>query len=417
MIGTYLFCLIIAPQLWVPVIKGLPVDVILFPIWLFALILSGRAHRLVKFELAEKFVTAFFIWLLLSALLNGLTDSSKDYLYIYLRIYVLYKFVSASISTVDEVRRVLVFFVFLVAILAVEAIDHKTSADLKGWAGQKLGWVDPSVLEAGGTGRARWVGIFDGPGVFCVLFTTALGVCLPRLDRGNGWAKRLITLALVTLIGIGSYLTGSRGGLLANLAVLGLFVAVVGKINIRKIAIGGILCAVIFMLAPPWMTSTRDESNSAQHRVEMWAEGLEMMKYNPLFGIGRGNFKAYTSKLIAHNSAIEIGGECGIIGLILWGMIIYVSLKAAIFTWVNGVEALERNVGFGLVLAIIGYIISAMFVTLEYETLYLLLSLCVVLSRQQPQSQVLGKSEVIMVFMATGIFIIFLQIFVVAYMS
>lgn len=416
MIGIYLVCLVIAPQLWVPGLIGLPVDFIIFPVWFIALSLRGRAHLLLKFELAEKLFAAFFVWIVLSAAVNGLTDSSKDHIYIYLRIFVLYKAVSASVVTTDEVKRVLTFFVFLAAILAVEAIDHKTSPDLLGWAGQKLGWVDPSVLKAGGTGRVRWVGIFDGPGVFCVVFTIALGICLPYLGKGNRFVIRLLALAMVILLSIATYLTGSRGGLLATLAIIGLFVAVIGKISLCKIAIGALLCVVAFMLAPPWMTSVRDENKSAQYRVEMWAEGLEMMKHDPILGIGRGNFRSYTSKLIAHNSAIEIGGETGIVGLTLWCTLLYISFKAPLFLWREPASISDSNVGFGLTLALIGYIVSAMFVTLEYETLYFLLALCAALSRQRPTARIIEKHEILWIFTGIGAFLVFLQIFVVAYL-
>lgn len=417
MIGIYLVCLVIAPQLWVPGLKGLPTDFILFPLWFIVLVLGGRSHLLFRFELAEKLFLAFFIWMAVGSLVNGLTDASKDQLYIYLRIFVLYKAVSASVTTPAEIKRVLAFFVFLATILAVEAIDHKTSPDLLGWAGQKLGWVDPSVLEAGGTGRVRWVGIFDGPGVFCVVFTIALAVCLPYLSKGNRFMMRSLALALIMFLGIATYLTGSRGGLLATLAIVFLFIAVVGKIAPRKIVGGALICVVTYMLAPPWLTSVRDESKSAQHRVEMWAEGLEMMKYNPVFGIGRGNFRNYTSKLIAHNSAIELGGEMGVIGLTLWCTLIYVSLKAPLLLWQEQSSVSDSNVGFGLVLALIGYVVSTMFVTLEYETFYLLLALCAALSRYLPAAQHLEKSEIVMILAGIGAFIVFMQIFVIVYFA
>jgi len=225
----------------------------------------------------------------------------------------------------------------------------------------------------------------------------------------------LLALALAALMGWATYLTGSRGGFLATLAVLGLFVAVRRKISLTKIATGAVLCTVVFMLAPESLTSTRDENKSAQHRVEVWAEGLNMMKEDPLLGIGRGNFRVYTGRLIAHNSAIEIGGETGLIGLMLWGTLIYVCLRAAVTAWRESTAPSDSNVGFGLMLALLGYLVSAMFVTLEYETWYFLLALCAVLRRHQPDAR-LTKREMTMVAVITGSFVVFLQFFVMAYM-
>lgn len=407
----------IAPQLWVPGLIGLPVDWILFPLWFAALGFRGRADLLFRFELAEKFCVAFVIWMVFGMLINGWTDLSKAYLYTYCRIFILYKMVSATAITLPEVRRALAIFVFFAAILAVEAINHKSSPDLLGWAGQRLAWVDPSVLRAGGSGRARWIGIFDGPGVFCIIFTISLGICFPYFAGRNRLPIRLLALSLVILLSFATYLTGSRGGLLATVAMGGLFVAILGNISARKILLGTGLCIILFMLAPPWMTSIRDENRSAQHRVEMWAQGLEMSKHDPIFGIGRGNFRDYTGRLVAHSSVIEIQGETGIIGVMLWIMLIYTSFKAAILTWKNEPIFADSNVGFGLVLALVGYVISSMFVTLEYETFYFLLALCVGLGRHQLAAQFISKHEILIAIIGIGIWLILLQIFVIIYFS
>ena len=416
MVGIYLFFIMIAPQLWVPGIKGFPVDVALFAIWGIVIVLRGDAKQLLRFDLPDKVFGVFLIWVVISAIINGISDTSKEQMYVYLRIFVLYKLVTSSLNSTQDVRRALKIFVFFSVVLAIEAIDHKTSPDLLGWAGQSLGWVDPSVLEAGGTGRVRWVGIFDGPGVFCVIFTVALAFCLPYLGGNNRTSTSVLALLLTILMGIATYLTGSRGGFLATLSVLGLFIAVRGKVSTKKILIGSVMCLVIFILAPASLTSTRDSNKSAQHRVEMWAEGVEMMKQNPLFGIGRGNFKIYTGRLIAHNSAIEIGGETGIVGLLLWSTLIYLSVKSAVFTWKNSIEQADSNVGFGVVLAILGYIVSAMFVTLEYETFYLLLAFGTVLGRQGKAVQ-LSKREIRIIIVSVGMLLLLLQLFVVSYMS
>lgn len=417
MLGSYLFFLMIAPQLWVPGILGLPVDFIIYPLWYLALVIRGRGHLLFKFELAEKIFAAFFLWIILSALINGLNADTKEQIYIYLRIFVLYKAVSASVETTAEVRSALWIFVLLAVILAIEAISHKSSPDLLGWAGQKLGWVDPSVLEAGGTGRVRWVGIFDGPGVFCVVFTVALAVCMPYLSGGARLSARVVIFAAIVLLGVATYLTGSRGGFLATLAILAMYIAVRRKIRMRSILTGGLVVLLLFSLAPESLTEMQDESRSAQHRVEMWAEGLEMVKQNPVFGIGRGNFKTYTGRLIAHNSAIEVGGETGLIGFILWGTLIYIGFKAAFLTWKNEPDGTDSNTGLGMMLALMGYLVSAMFVTLEYETFYLLLALCMGLVRHQPAAQTLEKREVMMIFVVIGAWLLFLQIFVISYLS
>ena len=103
-------------------------------------------------------------------------------------------------------------------------------------------------------------------------------------------------------------------------------------------------------------------------------------------------------------------------GLLLWSTLIYLSIKSATFTWKNSTDLADSNVGFGVVLAILGYIVSAMFVTLEYETFYLLLAFGTVLGRQGDAVQ-LSRREIKIILISVGLLLLLLQLFVVAYMS
>lgn len=107
----------------------------------------------------------------------------------------------------------------------------------------------------------------------------------------------------------------------------------------------------------------------------MWAEGVEMVRYNPVFGIGKGNFLSYTSKLIAHNSAIEIMGETGAPGLFLWLGIIYMGYKTLLAGYRKSEDLRVQSYIVAIGLSIAGYLLSSMFVTLEYETFYFLLAI------------------------------------------
>jgi O-antigen ligase len=119
-----------------------------------------------------------------------------------------------------------------------------------------------------------------------------------------------------------------------------------------------------------------DESKSATYRLAMWIEGVEMIQQNPVFGIGKGKFLNYTGKLIAHNSSVEIMGETGLPGLIFWVGLLYMGIKN-IFHYVRETEdENSRSYAMALGLSVAGYLISSVFVTLEYETLYFLVGLC-----------------------------------------
>jgi O-antigen ligase len=84
----------------------------------------------------------------------------------------------------------------------------------------------------------------------------------------------------------------------------------------------------------------------------------------------------YTSKLIAHNSAVEIMGETGLPGLFFWIGLLYLGLKKVALYARETDDDSNRSYAIALGLSVVGYIISSMFVTLEYETLYFLIGLC-----------------------------------------
>jgi len=135
------------------------------------------------------------------------------------------------------------------------------------------------------------------------------------------------------------------------------------------------LGALVFTLAPSHLTQTKDSQNSAQNRVVMWAHGLDMVEDNPLFGVGKGNFKRYSGALIAHNSFIDIMGETGFVGVLLWVGLIYFSFKTVYLYMRKETEPIYISTARGISLSLIGYLVSSFFVTLEYETLYFLLAI------------------------------------------
>jgi O-antigen ligase len=416
-LAFFLLVLIIAPQLWLPPFIGLPVDFIAYPLLLVAVVMSGRLAELFRLTVHDALLLAFVSWIAVSAVVNGLTAESTEYLIFYFKVFVLYKLASALLWDLERVRRFIAMLIAFVIVLGFEVLSHYFSEDGLGWAGQPLGWVDSEVLAQGGKGRARWVGIFDGPGVFAVLFTIALPFMLPLLGRRYGKHVRLFAVSALALILVATYLVGSRGGMVATFAVVSLWYMIRIGVKLRTIVLLGVTGMVLYSVAPEHLTTIRDQSNSTQYRVEMWAEGVEMMKQNPLFGIGRGNFKAYTSKLIAHNSAVEIGGETGLVGLFLWLTLIYACIKSIVALRLESPDERDRDFCIALVLCVVGYFVSAMFVTLEYETFYLLLAACAGASRSAaPALAPLASRDYVNVAAAVVAGLLGLQMFVIMYL-
>jgi O-antigen ligase len=416
-IYLYLISLIIAPQLWVSPIVGLPTDYILYPMLMFAVIATGQLQKFFRFDAYDALLGAFVVVVAFGAVLNGLTDLSEEQIVLYVKFFVLYKLVTALVFDMDRAQQFIRFFKILVLVLAIGAIQQKVSLDGSGWANQGRAWIDPDVISQGGVGRSRWIGIFDGPGVFCVLFSVALPFSLRGMSKHFTFRQRLTSAIATGLILGATYCTGSRGGLLAALAVMGLYVLLKRRVSIRSIMISSLLIVGLYLSVPSYLTTINDQSNSTQYRVEMWAAGLDMIKGQPLLGIGRGNFAAYTNKLIAHNSAVQIGGETGLAGLFLWIALVYISFKGVLAKLNSTTDLQESSFCIALIMSLIGYLVSAMFVTLEYETFYLLLALCAAVARTAAVPISFGTRDAINVAAIQVLWLIVLQAFVISYLG
>jgi O-antigen ligase len=415
-IFIYLTALFIAPQLWVEPLVGVRVDFLIYPMLLLSVLLTSKRNALTLTD-QDKFFLMMILWISLSWGANGFTDRGQEVLVNYVKWFVMYKAVSSLIVSAGQFRSVTRMLVGFAVVLAIEGIAHRFSQDGLGWAGQTMGWIDPSAMAAGEPGRTRWINIFDGPGVFCVVYTIALPFVLQYLISPFSVPVRLLGAGMLGLLLVAIYLTGSRGGFLTALAVFGLFVAIRMKISTGKIVGASLLIAVVFSLAPSHLTTMNDQSRSASHRVEMWAEGIEMIQQNPVLGIGKGSFAAYTGKLVAHNSAIEIMGETGFFGLLFWMGLIYMALKYIVHFIRFEADAVDRSYVTVLALSIIGYIISSLFVTLEYETFYFLLAMAAAIGYRVPQPVVFTRRDFgALMAIAIG-WVVGIKLFVMAYFA
>jgi len=374
-IFIYLVLLFIAPQLWIEPFVGVRVDLYLYPVWLIWVVVSGRVGELFRLGPQDKFFAAWVVWIGVSMAVNGFQPASGDIILNYVKWFVLYRLTVASLPTLTHVRRALLLLFLFGMVLSVEGIQHMNSAGGTGWAGQGFAWIDAEAAKAGVAGRTRWINIFDGPGVFCVVYTIALPFAIRYFGKPFGTGKRVFGAVLLAPLLLATFYTGSRGGFLATVAVFGLYMMLKFRISLTRIALIGAVLLAVLAVAPKYLTSTSDAEGSAQHRVDMWGEGVEMVTYNPVFGIGKGNFLGYTGKLIAHNSAIEIMGETGFPGLFLWLGIIYMAFKNLYAAYRENEDLEQRSYIVALGLSVAGYILSSMFVTLEYETFYFLLAL------------------------------------------
>jgi len=129
----------------------------------------------------------------------------------------------------------------------------------------------------------------------------------------------------VCLLLYGTYLTHSRGALLALVAI-----AVVASRRRIGTFPALIIAAGIFASALALhFTGGRDISAGAgSDRTALWSSGLQLLKTHPFFGVGLGAMPEYTdSHLTAHNSVMVCAAELGLVGLYFWSLFLFPTLR------------------------------------------------------------------------------------------
>jgi O-antigen ligase/tetratricopeptide (TPR) repeat protein len=130
-------------------------------------------------------------------------------------------------------------------------------------------------------------------------------------------------------------LTGSRFGMLACLAAVGIFLALAlfwrvltRDFLLRLALVGVLLLAVVWVSLPAAQRLTpqaaTQDVHSGSFRIETWKGTLRMALANPLLGVGPGAFEwrypQYASvgfTRLAHNTYLELMSEAGILALLL----------------------------------------------------------------------------------------------------
>ncbi|MFM2347044.1 MAG: hypothetical protein RL654_1797 [Pseudomonadota bacterium] len=174
--------------------------------------------------------------------------------------------------------------------------------------------------------RLKSVGFLADPNDFAQV----LVMTLPML-WGAGWRPDQRLNNLVRVIAPGGvmvyaiFLTQSRGALLGLASLL--FFGVRKALGTTKtILLLGSMVAVQLLGNMSGGREFSGKEKSAEERIESWVIGLDLLKRNPLFGAGYGNYLEY-NYLTAHNSFVLCFAELGLLGYFVWMGLIVLTYK------------------------------------------------------------------------------------------
>jgi O-antigen ligase len=180
------------------------------------------------------------------------------------------------------------------------------------------------VVALGATGE-RLAVLGGGPNTFArIMGYLAVAALFFWTRRGRSWAfMPIVSVALVLVL-----LSGSRGGLVALVAAVGVFVALEVRRAGRLLA-GALVAAAVFALAASYTQIGRAAVETYEQRVaqlllqeqytagrtELYRSAYELGMREPLFGDGLAAFPARALGVYPHNLFLEAFCEAGIVGL------------------------------------------------------------------------------------------------------
>lgn len=289
---------------------------------------------------------------------------------------------------VDSVEVVVKTFWITIAALIINCIQSLKGVYLYGWYSRAAGSFGDSNYFA----LALIVGI-------CMTF------CLWKLYPK--WRKYLVAVALLFIFTL--LLTASRGGILGLAIMFVLFLKETKNKFTYFILALVIIVPLALNFAPEAVTRIKGEDHSTksstENRLMLQRAGINMVKANPLNGVGYGNFKPSASYynpemtgtvFIAHNSYLSVAAELGLPVFCLFVCLIFSTYRN-----VNLMSRLPaRDERWNVILttlkiAFAGYCCSIAFLTAEREKyLWLMIFLIMALSKLPAVSDFMLTEEV-----------------------
>lgn len=172
----------------------------------------------------------------------------------------------------------------------------------------------------------RLIGLLDDPNIF--IFYNTLFFCF-YLTHLKGFKNSLgFILCIIT-----NLLTFSRGGIVALILVIILYILLADFLKKVKMILVALLCLVVIYVACSFMQIDLNQiissrindfiSDKGSGRFELWEQAINYFMSHPLLGIGAFNFSDYyafehNEKLYVHNTYLEILVEAGIIGFLFY---------------------------------------------------------------------------------------------------
>lgn len=363
----YVLIIFIRPQEFVEAMKAWPILDVMAVLCVSALFLEGSfTSETWKRSPINQLMLWFWAALILSHLAAFSFWGARLAFTVFAKVEIVYILIIFSITNFRRLKVFTWFLVLMGLFLALQSIwQYYTGYGLGGG----------TALQRGEIMQARGIGIFQDPNDLALNIVSFIPFVLPHFHKyllSRTWVTGVL---LLIPMATGVIYTRSRGGILGLAAVLWYyFHRRVGTV----LSIAALLLIMSVVATLPRFGGTSVDDASTRTRMEHWAEGLNLFKQHPIFGIGVEQFTEHHPQT-AHNSFVLILSEAGFIGAFFW-IALYLQGFRELFMLgklPNAPPWLEPQLA-GLTGAIIGWQVCAFFLSQTYKfTGFILLALVV----------------------------------------
>ena len=229
--------------------------------------------------------------------------------------------------------------------------------------------------------QARAFGTFDDPNDLCLILVVGIPLFYVLFKTGANPLQKLFAVSGAILCPYAAWCTNSRGGVIAAFGMIGAFV-IVSMRGIKRYLTVGFAFGIVSVLAPSRFSG--GGGMSGRDRSELWGDGLNMFKSNPLFGVGYGQFQEVTSRAqIAHNSFINTLAEGGLVGYLPFFLLLYLTMLhlRRLINQKQIISKNDRQLLSGVFAAQAGDFTAMYFISRQYQhILYALLAITIVVT-------------------------------------
>ena len=300
----------------------------------------------------DRFLLGYWAAIIVSDLAWGWREEAVLGAEAFAPIAYLYFLLRASLGTPRRFRGMML-------VLTLAVVFHAVSGIVQYHTGIGFGGVAPLMYD--GEERIQGPGVFNDPNDLGMAFVVVIPVVLARIQGPAPFVRRVAWAPIAGVLLVALYYTNSRGAILALGAVLAVYAW--RRFGRGKgTALAMLALAALLFVSPSRMSQLDSGETSAQGRIRMWSEALQMFKERPLTGFGWSRFSEY-HEMVVHNSFMHSLAELGLLGGVCFVGMVYSYVWGLRQVRVRGANHPDVLPGWGDVLMSMG---AGLFITLAF---------------------------------------------------